>query len=47
MDQRNFVVIIAICILCTSCGPAAEPKERMYAEVESKLRGVAIPLANK
>ncbi len=45
MDRRNIVVIIALCILGTSCGPAAEPKERMYAEVESKLRGVAIPLA--
>jgi archaemetzincin len=48
MDRRNFVVSIGLCIvsfLSTSCSSAAEPKERMYAEVESKLRPLATPLA--
>ena len=47
MERRNFVVVTGLGVLsclCTSCGPAAE-KERMYAEVESKLRPLALPLA--
>jgi archaemetzincin len=48
MDRRSFALILALCIisfLSTSCSSAAEPKARMYAEVESKLRPLATPLA--
>ena len=48
MDRRNFLILLTLSVLSfffTSCGPAAEPKERTYAEVESKLRPLATPLA--
>ena len=48
MDRRNFLSAVGVStysVLCTSCTPAADPKERTYAEVESKLRPIAIPLA--
>src|SRR5258708_6998857 len=47
MDRRQFAATFGLCVssfLCTSCSPAAEPKERMYADVESKLLPLAIPL---
>ncbi len=37
--------ILLASFLCTSIIPAAEPRERTYAEVETKLRPIAIPLA--
>lgn len=40
----TFSMVLAS-FLCTSCSPAAEPRERTYAEVETKLRPIAIPLA--
>lgn len=40
----TFSIVLAS-FLCTSCSPAAEPRERTYAEVETKLRPIAIPLA--
>ena len=48
MDRRHFLTLITLSVLsflCTSCGPAAEPKERTFAEVESRLRPIATPLA--
>ena len=47
MERRNLVIISLgiLSFLCTSCVPAAEPRERTYAEVESKLRPIAFPLA--
>jgi archaemetzincin len=47
MDRRHFVVFSlgTFSFLDTTCGPAAEPKERMYGEVETRLRPLAIPLA--
>ncbi len=48
MDRRTFLILLtlsALSFLCNSCGPAAEPKERTFAEVESRLRPIAAPLA--
>ena len=48
MDRRSLALTLALCIVSffsISCSSAAEPKERMYAEVESKLRPLATPLA--
>jgi len=40
---RGFIAFAFL--LLSSCSSAAEPKERTFAEVESKLRPIAIPLA--
>lgn len=48
MDRRNYLILVTLSVLsvfCTSCGPAAEPKKRTYAEVEARLRPLATPLA--
>src|SRR5678815_3630080 len=48
MERRTFLLgtgLGALSLACASCSTAAEPKERMYAEVESKLKPLAIPLA--
>jgi archaemetzincin len=47
MDRRFFLLysFAALSLTCTSCSTAAEPKERMYAEVETRLKPLAIPLA--
>ena len=38
-------LLCCLAFLCISYGRAAEPKERTYAEVETRLRPLAIPLA--
>lgn len=49
MDRRRTAIIFSLCffsLLASSCGPAAERvKERNYAEVETRLRPIATPLA--
>lgn len=49
MDRRRTAIIFSlwlVSLFASSCGPAAERvKERTYAEVETRLRPIALPLA--